>query len=170
MAHHLTSLRTRLLAVMVLALAGCTATGCAPPPAYHDGGHLEVVAAGHTFDAELKLTPASRFHGMGGRADIPADFAMLFAYPEPRRLTYVMRDCDFPLDILFLDSEGRVVAKYHMHPEPPQTPESRLIHYDSECQAQFVLEMKGGWLDKLPVVVGETRLDLPKAALAAAAK
>lgn len=164
MAHRLKT----SLSLIFLSLAGCTATGCAPPPTYHDGDHLPVTVAGHTFDAELKLTPESRFRGMGGRTDIPADFAMLFAYPQPHHLNYVMRDCAFPLDILFLDGEGRVVAKHHMPIEPPGTPEEKLIRYDSDYSAQFVLEVKGGWLEKLKVTVGETRLDIPKGALAAA--
>lgn len=164
MAHRL----TRTLAPLLL-LAGCAASGCAPP-AYHDGGRLPVTVDGRTFEAELKLTPESRYLGMGGRAEMPQDFAMLFAYPEPQHLHYVMRDCAFPIDILFLDGQGRVVAKHRMVPDPAGMAEDDLRRYDSEASAQFALEIKGGWLDKLDITVGQTRLNLPAEALGAAAK
>lgn len=170
MAHRLTPSRIRPLAAFAILLAGCAATPGCSPPAFHDGDHLKVAVNGHAFDTELKLTPESRTQGMGGRLNIADDFAMLFAYPEPRQMSFVMRDCHFPIAVLFLDAQGRVVKTHAMPVEKPGTAEDDLIRYPSEASAQFALEVKAGQLEKLGVVVGQTKVELPLEALGNAAR
>ncbi len=168
MAHGLTP--THPLAIAALFLLGCAASGCTKPPAFKDGATLPLRVNGHAFNAELTLTPESRTKGLGGRAAIADDFAMLFVWPRPRQLNFVMRDCRFPIGVLFLDDQGRVVATHTMPVAPAATAEDDLIRYPSRSSAQFALEVKAEHLAGLGVVIGETKIELPIEALTQAAQ
>ena len=88
----------------------------------------------------------------------------------------VMRDCPEPIDVAFLDGEGRVVALHAMRPELPRQAgesamqyERRLPEYRSGAPAQFAIEVAGGRLAQLGVQVG-TRLAFDAADLARRAR
>jgi uncharacterized membrane protein (UPF0127 family) len=74
----------------------------------------------------------------------------------------VMRRCPVPIDVAFLDAEGRVVAIHAMAPEPPRAPgasaavyEAPLPTYVSAVPAQFAVETAGGRLGELGLAVGD---------------
>eukprot|EP01025_Chloroclados_australasicus_P028469 TRINITY_DN28203_c0_g2_i3.p5 TRINITY_DN28203_c0_g2~~TRINITY_DN28203_c0_g2_i3.p5 ORF type:complete len:109 (-),score=18.57 TRINITY_DN28203_c0_g2_i3:296-598(-) len=87
---------------------------------------------------------------------------MIFVFPRPRRLEFVMRDCLVPIDIAFLDQFGTVVATHEMPVEPQlegesrQAYESRLTRYPSNAAAQFALEFRAGKLRELGLERGDT--------------
>lgn len=145
-------------------------SSCAPPPQVSDGGTLKVTVNGQPFDAELRLSRESRAKGLGGRDDLPEGRAMLFAYPDEAVRNFVMRDCRFPVAVIFLDGKGRVVKTHAMPVEKPGTAENDLIRYSSESSMQFALEVKAEQLEKLGVKAGETVVVLPFEALAQAAE
>jgi len=131
---------------------------------------------GETFALELALDPATRQRGLGGRTGLSRNGGMFFAFGSPRPLAMVMRDCPEPIDVAFLDGEGRVVALHAMRPEPPRRAgesvmeyERRLPGYPSGAPAQFAVEVAGGRLAQLGVQVG-TRLVFDAAALARRAR
>jgi len=137
----------------------------------------EVTIDGKTFKLELALDDKTRFHGLSDRTSIDADGGMLFVFPRAQTLSFVMRDCPVDIDIIYLDSTGRVVNKYKMKSETPRGEgetvldsdngttnkkyEARLKKYTSGYDAQFVIELKGGTLDTLKVETGDKiKLDL----------
>ncbi len=130
----------------------------------------EVKIGGKTFKLERADTDESRQKGLSGRTEIPADGGMLFAFAEPRRLNFVMRDCPIGIDIIFLDPTGRIVAMHKMKPEDPQKAsetaedyERRLRLYPSGYGAQFAIELKEGSLDQLKLRNGDQiKLDLER--------
>ena len=140
------------------------------------GETIFLALGGETFTLELALDPATRQRGLGGRARLPDNRGMLFAFRTPRSLAMVMRDCPAAIDVAFLDAEGRVVSLHSMPAEPPRRPgesaleyESRLPIYPSGAPAQFAIEVAGGRLAKLGVEVG-TRIAFDAPALAARAR
>lgn len=117
---------------------------------------------GRTFHLELALDDQVRFRGLSERTVIEPDGGMLFVFPRPSRLSFVMRDCPIPIDIIFLDGAGRVVAMHAMVPEDPkgasenqQAYEARLRKYPSRFDAQFVIELAGGTLPSLNLAEGQ---------------
>lgn len=139
---------------------------CAAAASAGEGRHAPEVAwvalGGETFQLELALDPATRQRGLSGRPSIPRNGGMLFALPSPRPLAMVMRDCPAPIDVAFLDAEGRVVAVHQMHPEPPRAPgeprfvyEARLPTYESVAPVQFAIETAGGRLAEVGLGVGD---------------
>ncbi len=135
---------------------------------------LEVVwvaIGGETFQLELAIDPKTRFGGLSRRDSIPRNGGMLFVMPHSKPFAMVMRDCGIPIDVAFLDSEGRVVAIHEMRPEPPrrrdESPaeyEARLLAYPSGGPARFAIETAGGRLRQLGLAVGQ-RIPLDTAGL-----
>lgn len=156
------------VAVLIGLVAGCEAE--APPAATGRSAALArsaplsipLTLRGRTFHLELAADSAARMRGMGGRSHIPEGSGMLFSFREAAPRHFLMRDCVVPLDIAFLDTEGRVTAVHTMPVEPPrragETPltyEARLPLYGSGAPAQFVMEAAGGALFAAGVQAGD---------------
>lgn len=157
-----------LLGALLACLAGCAAmSGCAEPA---PAGFERVALSGRTFTLELAADHVSRTMGLGGRTSIPEDGGMLFVFERPDLRAFVMRDCVVPIDIIFLDGAGNIVAMHQMVVEEPRRPdetpqayELRMKRYPSRFNAQFVIELRGGMLDQLDLAVGDTvDLDIKK--------
>lgn len=141
-----------------------------------DGERVPVVIAGKTFRLEPALDDATRTLGLGGRKSIKPDGGMLFVFPQPGRLEFVMRDCEADIDIAFLDDAGRVLALHAMKMEPPRGQdeammayEMRLKRYPSRYPCRVVVEVAGGTFEKLGVKEGD-RMDLDLSPLKARAR
>lgn len=70
---------------------------------------------------------------------------MLFVYPEEEILTFWMKNVEVPLDILFFDSEMKLVSHQTMFPYNDDNEE---IYYESEYPSKFALELPEGWIEK----------------------
>ncbi|MBC7835413.1 MAG: DUF192 domain-containing protein [Phycisphaerales bacterium] len=126
-----------------------------------------------TFQLEIAADPTAQDRGLGGRDHIDNDGGMIFVFPEPQWHEFVMRDCAVPIDLLYLDHAGRIIALYAMLPDPPRTAEepadgamgdfayaSRLKTYPSGGPAQFAIELKGNSIAALNLREGDlVRLD-----------
>ena len=131
---------------------------------------VSATIGGERFELELARDPAVQFRGLGGRSSIDPHGGMLFVFPAQQPLAFVMRDCPVPIDVAFLDGEGRVINVHAMKPEPPRAPgesapayEARLHPYPSALPARFAVEVAGGRLDELGVGSGDRiEIDLPR--------
>lgn len=145
-----------------LALKGCDDTAAA--------GVEVVEIKGRKFFLEIAADNTTRTLGLGGREFIADDGGMLFVFPEPRRLNFVMRDCPIAIDVIFLDQLGNVTAVHNMPAEEPQREnesdydyEMRLKRYPSRMAAQYAIELQGGKAAELGVEQGEAiKLDFAR--------
>jgi uncharacterized protein len=130
------------------------------------------------FTLELALDDAKRFRGLSERTFIEPDGGMLFVFPDHLVAVqgFVMRDCPIPIDIIYLDGSGRIVAMHEMKPEPPRDPakgegepkdannpvyNARLKQYSSRFPSQFVIELAGGVIKSLGIKEGDlVQLDI----------
>jgi hypothetical protein len=144
------------------------AAGCGRVPAEPPSVQL-VELGGRVFHLELALDPQARFRGLSDRAELADDGGMLFVFPQTQVQHFVMRRCRVPIDLIFLDPGGRVIATHAMRVEPYDTPEDRLHRYSSVWPARFAIELKGGTLSRLQLQPG-TRVPLPLDALKQAAR
>ena len=156
-----------LLVVVVMLLSGCSGDedqikgGDAGSIVIEDLGTLPVTIKGEAFELELALTQASREQGLSDRPSIAADGGMLFVFPREEQRAFVMRRCLVPIDIAFLNAQGKVVWMHAMQVEAdPDAPDNRLKHYISHYPAQFAIELKEGTLRRLGLKQ-EDQIDLP---------
>ena len=110
---------------------------------------IPVVIKGHQLTVELATTPATKSCGLSHRASLPANRGMLFVYPEPEILTFWMKDTFMPLDIAFIDADGRIVSIQKMNPFPITTV------YSSPAPVLYALEVNQGWFKANGVGIGD---------------
>ena len=124
-----------------------------PPPATvtfvdSDGETLGTVQA-HVAD-----DPQERFTGLSDTDSMAADEGMVFVFEREDDRAFVMRDMDFPLDIVFVGADGHITEIAHA-PVENDTPLTRY-----EGRAKWVVEVNRGWTEEHGVSEGdEVRID-----------
>ena len=145
-----------LIAGILPLLLGCER----PIPA---AGIQPTIIDGRRFLLELALDESSQKRGLGGRDHIEPNGGMLFIFERSEERRLWMRRCLVPIDVIFLDDGGRVVAMHAMHPEPG-VPDEQLRKYSSVWPARYAIELAGGTLRRLNLTNGQ-KIDLPAATL-----
>lgn len=105
----------------------------------------------------LELAKTNTQHQLGyqGRTDICQDCGMLFVFPDQRIRSFWMKNTPTSLDIIFLDSQGKILNIY------PQTkPFQESPGYESTSPAQYVLEVPAGYSQRFNLQTNQT-LDIP---------
>lgn len=128
-----------------------SATASSSAQATFPKGELSIKTADnyYDFDIELALDDSHRQYGLMFRTELPEMNGMLFVYDRRRELSMWMRNTFIPLDILFIDDEGKIMNIA----ENCQPRSLSLIR--SEGRAKAVLEVNGGLTEKLGIKVGD---------------
>ena len=110
--------------------------------------------SGKVLQTEVMVSDADRQMGLMFRPSLPLDHGMLFIFEQPDFHGIWMKNCKFPIDIVWLDAEARVV---HVAPKvPPCTAKQ-----DKDCpvyypisRASYVVELNAGQAAKEKAVLG----------------
>ena len=86
--------------------------------------------------------------GLQGRENLPDDRGMLFVYNEETVLRFWMKNTSIPLDIAFIDQEGRIVEIHHMYPFETKV-------YCSHDKVPYALEVNQYWFRDNGIAVGD---------------
>lgn len=125
----------RMLAPLLLLLISCTsavpASDAAPAVELH----------GQRFSVEFATDDASRVHGLMMRSTLPADHGMLFVFPDTAPRAFWMKNTLIPLDILYFDTDRRLVS---MQLDVPPCKTDPCSTYPSSAAARYVLELSAG--------------------------
>ena len=143
----------RLLRAMLLSLALLAATGA------HAGEELQrfpsAVLSIRThqttewFTVWIADSSTRQEQGLMFQKWMPADRGMLFPEDTPRVKSMWMKNTLIPLDMLFIDAKGRIIAI-----RPRTTPESLdIITFPQPVKA--VLELNGGACERSHIRVGD---------------
>ncbi len=81
--------------------------------------------------------------------------AMVFAFKSAAPLNFWMKNTYVPLDIAYLDADGRIVKSYTMRALDIYT------DYSSKSPAKYALEMKQGSLQKFDMTIGQ-KVEIPE--------
>jgi len=118
---------------------------------------LPLVAIGEaSWPVELAITPEERSQGLSGREVLPQGSGMLFVFEGDQHLSFWMRDMNFPLDMVWIESSCHVVdvTRGAPIPEPGQSL-SDLPRFSPSQAARFVLEVNAGEFDGMDASIGE---------------
>lgn len=106
----------------------------------------------HKFQLEIAAAPQEQARGLMFRESMPEDHGMLFVFGHEAVRTFWMRNTLIPLDILFLDVDGRIV-KIHENAKPKDE-----TQISSELPVFAAIEINGGAARKRGIAVGDTAL------------
>jgi uncharacterized membrane protein (UPF0127 family) len=102
--------------------------------------------------AAVSDTPGLRYTGLSDVEELPDDWGMLFVYDSVGNHTYVMREMDFGLDIVYADDEGAITEVHHA-PEPGPDEDGESQRYPG--RGQYVFEVNDGWTTERGVETGD---------------
>ncbi len=98
---------------------------------------------------EIADTPAAREMGLMYRQHLPEDSGMLFVFKRPQRLVFWMKNTEIPLDMIFAGPDETITGIV-ANAEPFS---ERQLSVSG--QAQFVLEVNGGYARRHRIVPGD---------------
>jgi len=139
-----------LLGVLVLAIG----PGLPPYGGPFDDGTVHVSTADGrllgTVSVAVADTPMERYFGLSNTDPLGPSAGMLFVFPDEGHRTFVMRDMDYPLDIIFVGANGTITHIAHA----PVESNGDLTPYSA--RAKWVLEVPYGWTTDHGVSVGDS--------------
>jgi uncharacterized membrane protein (UPF0127 family) len=100
---------------------------------------------GFSATAELAVSNEERAQGLMFREKINEDQAMLFYFEEEDIHSFWMKNMRFAIDILWLDSQKRIV---HLENRVPPCSQDPCPSYTPSAAASYVLEVQAGFAEK----------------------
>jgi uncharacterized membrane protein (UPF0127 family) len=131
------------VATVLFVSAGAAHADCDP-------AHIELrTAQGQpVYTVEIADTPRTQARGLMFRRTLDADAGMLFIYQTPRRAVFWMKNTLIPLDMVFINAQGRV--EYVARNARPLD-ESRI---DGGDGIKMILEINGGLAEPAGITAG----------------
>ncbi len=107
---------------------------------------------GQRFSVEFATDDASREHGLMMRTTLAPDHSMLFAFSYQAPQAFWMKNTLIPLDILYFDTDRRLVS---MQLNVPPCKGDPCPIYPSNAPARYVLELSAGTAHRIGAQVGD---------------
>lgn len=108
--------------------------------------------SGTCVNAEIADTGALREKGLMFREALKDDEAMLFVFDEVCLPSFWMKNVKFPLDIIWIDSDKKIVG---IKEEAPVCEQGCEV-YPPEKQCKFALEVNAGFVRKNNLKIGDS--------------
>jgi uncharacterized membrane protein (UPF0127 family) len=102
--------------------------------------------------AAIADTGDLRYTGLSDTESLPDDRGMLFVFDEEQDLAFVMREMDFPIDIVYADGDG-VITSIHHAEAPGSDEDGENLRYPG--RGQYVLEVNRDWTTERGVEAGD---------------
>ncbi len=101
------------------------------------------------FNIEMAISRRQQSQGLMFRRSLAADAGMLFDYRIPQRISMWMKNTFIPLDMIFIDQDGKVINIAER-----AIPHSEVV-ISSKTPARAVLEVNGGTASRLGIRSGD---------------
>ncbi len=121
------------------------------PTIFYQPTRATLHAGGRTVKLDIAQSEATREKGLGGRESMADDRGMLFVFDQPDKECFWMKDMQFSIDIIWLNTAKQVV-----HVERNLSPETYPASYCPELPAKYVVELNAGQAEKLGISTGDT--------------
>ena len=120
-------------------------------PVVYDSAPLviETATGPKSFQVELAMTPEQRMIGLMYRKSMPENAGMLFDFGSPRPVSMWMKNTYLPLDMVFIDYEGRISSV-----AADTVPLTETV-ISSEGPVRYVLELNSGIAAAMGLAAGD---------------
>ena len=154
------ALRSRAVALLLVAMAGCDGRSASAPASTPDTGPkpqslptISMPINEKHFELQVADNDATRETGLMYVRQMPADRGMIFVFPAERPLAFWMKNTPIDLDIIFADHTGKVVSVKTMRAyDTSDVP--------SDGPATYAIELNAGAAAAARVTVGQM-LNIP---------
>lgn len=109
--------------------------------------------SGKVLQSEVMVKDEDRAMGLMFRPSLAPDRGMLFVFAQPDFHGIWMKNCRFPIDIVWLDEDKKVV---HVTPKVPPCTADPCPSYQPMRKAAYVVEMNAGAAKREKVALGST--------------
>ncbi len=106
----------------------------------------------HSFQTTILRTDEERIRGLSGTKSLPGNKAMLFVFPHNDTWGIWMKDMNFPIDILWVNSSNKVV---HIVKDAQPSSYPDTVFEPSE-DARYVIETISGTIEETGIKKGDT--------------
>lgn len=134
----------QILFIILLIVVGCVGY------VYYNSSNKYLTLGNQKFEILLSDTPELRARGLSGRSSLGANQAMLFDFEQEGNHCIWMKDMNFAIDIVWLDSQKKVV-----YIEKTVRPESFPHSYCGE-KSRYVVELAEGATSKVDLHTGDS--------------
>ncbi len=117
----------------------------------HEFNTATVIFRGVDVPVEIVSSEEKMQRGLSGRPSLVPGQGMLFAFVGEDTHGIWMKDMNFAIDILWIDTKGVVVDM-----QPRATPESYPLIFKPRRPALYVLEAEAGFIAQHGVRIGDT--------------
>jgi len=107
--------------------------------------------SGKVLQVEIMSNDADRAMGLMFRPSLPSDHGLLFVFEEADFHGFWMKNCKFPIDMVWLDESRKVV---HVAEGVPPCASEPCAVYSPMQRALYVVEMGAGQARREKAVVG----------------
>lgn len=114
----------------------------------------QVKIAGQTLNVLVADNIKHWVKGLGGRKDLGQYDGMLFLFPTTEQHVFVMRDMQFPIDIVWIKNNEIVDMAPNVPLDPAKT-EAELVPYAARDVSNKVLELPAGKVFNLGLKIGD---------------
>jgi hypothetical protein len=114
----------------------------------------ELIISEKKIKVEIASTPEAHYRGLSNREQLCPDCGMFFIFPDKQIRSFVMREMNFPLDIVFINS-GEIV-KIAADARPESYP---AVAYSSSEPVDAVLELNAGYCSEKNIKIGDKILN-----------
>ena len=112
--------------------------------------HTTVRLGDGVFLTRVAKTLVEREKGLSGTRELRSDQAMLLVFDRDDKWSIWMKDMNYPLDIVWLDKDKKVV--YIVKNAPPESyPYEKFV---PKQEARYVLELPAGTTSKKAITIG----------------
>jgi len=139
--------------LFALAFAGCQQKSAVPQSGLPV---VDIKVGTQNYHMEVAADDYSRMRGLMERDSLPDDHGMIFVFLQDTGEPFWMKNTRFPLDILFIDSGGKIISIGHMKPfDETNTLPGGMYRYAIELNAGAAAAagVKAGDLVTVPAAV-----------------
>jgi hypothetical protein len=143
--------RAMLAAAVAFAAVACARSNGAPakdPPA-----PTVTMPSGAVYRVEIAASSVSRAQGLMFRESLQDGRGMLFLFPKPSVESFWMKNCNFPIDIVWMDANRKVIF---VSAHTPPCKEDPCPTFGPKEESLYVLEIPDGAAARESAVVGST--------------
>ena len=149
MSVHFAFSRLHRFGYLLLSVPITLASGFSQPGRAADTADIRV--DNNRFHVEIAETLQERQQGLMFRTSLPPDHGMLFIQPQAAPTAFWMKNTYIPLDLLFFDSDGRLLE---IHAETPPCTVPVCPTYSSDGPIKYILELNAGSAQRLGLKPG----------------